>query len=442
LSGTSVIVAGAGLAGLTAARALDADGARVTVIEARDRVGGRVLTIRDGFADRQHAEAGADLIEESQTEVFDLARALRLKTVRILRTGWGFHRANQRGRQTVHRAPSTFERAARLLQREIEDYRTAGQRWDSAVGLALGRESVADWCARVNGDQALAAGLRGLRGFFLADPEDLSLLPLVEQFASDGPPGADGMFRLHGGTDRLPAAIAKALESPVRLNTVLRRVSQDNREVRASIDERGTLREISADFLVIAMPATTVRDVAFDPSLPDEQHRAIATLRYGPATRLLMQFGQRFWRRPHRPRAFGTDSPIGAVWDANEEQRGAAGILALLAGGRASAELQAILAREGDVGMRDRLAWLGRPSRLIASHSTTWESDPWSRGGYAVFDPQFDPRLRSWLSRPAGRILFAGEHTSDRAQGYMSGAIESGRRAAVEVAALARLTTE
>jgi monoamine oxidase len=67
----------------------------------------------------------------------------------------------------------------------------------------------------------------------------------------------------------------------------------------------------------------------------------------------------------------------------------------------------------------------------------TWERDPWARGGYAVFDPSFDPRLRAWLARPFERVLFAGEHTSDRWQGYMNGALESGLRAAAEVRALA-----
>jgi len=69
----------------------------------------------------------------------------------------------------------------------------------------------------------------------------------------------------------------------------------------------------------------------------------------------------------------------------------------------------------------------------------TWEDDPWWRGGYAVFDPSFDPSLRPWLARPAGRVVFAGEHTSLRWQGYMNGAIESGKRAAAEVRVLSEL---
>jgi monoamine oxidase len=112
-------------------------------------------------------------------------------------------------------------------------------------------------------------------------------------------------------------------------------------------------------------------------------------------------------------------------------------ILSLLAGGGASDATQAIVAKHGARGLTDALDWLGsKNSELIASRQIVWEQDPFARGGYAFFDPGYDPGLRAWLSRPAGRLFFAGEHTSVRWQGYMNGAIESGRRAAAEVAAV------
>src|SRR5262252_4847583 len=101
LSGTSVVVAGAGLAGLSAARALEKRGAAVTVVEARDHVGGRVHTIRKPFAGGQHAEAGADLIEGEQEHVLTLARELGLKPARILRRGFGFFGVDRRGKPSV-----------------------------------------------------------------------------------------------------------------------------------------------------------------------------------------------------------------------------------------------------------------------------------------------------------------------------------------------------
>src|SRR5436190_5280096 len=101
LDGASVLIAGAGLAGLAAARDLTALGAAVTVIDARDRVGGRVWTIRDGFAEGQHAEAGGDLIDEAQTEIRDLCKELGLKLTRILRGGFGYVRTDAAGNPRI-----------------------------------------------------------------------------------------------------------------------------------------------------------------------------------------------------------------------------------------------------------------------------------------------------------------------------------------------------
>ena len=154
LAGSRVIVGGAGLAGLSAARALEARGATVTIVEARDRVGGRVWTLRDGFAGRQHAEAGADLIEEEQEHVLKLARELGLKPVRILRDGFGFYGPDARGNRRINQGPGAFATIGKLLESEIEDFKLCEERWDSAVGARLARTSVWDWLERTRASVA------------------------------------------------------------------------------------------------------------------------------------------------------------------------------------------------------------------------------------------------------------------------------------------------
>ena len=437
LSGVSVIVAGAGLAGLSAARELEARGAAVTVVEARGRVGGRVWTLRDQFDGRQHAEAGADLIEGEQEHTLRLARELGLKPVRILREGFGFYGPDTRGKRRIQLGPGSWATVARMLEPDIEDFKLSEERWDSAVAARLARTSVWDWLETSRVPPAFKAAMRGFRGFFLADPEDLSLLPLVEQFAESGTPGRGRIFRIPGGNDRLATGLAKRVKGSLLLGSVVRRVAQRKGGVKVTIEDlEGRRSEIAADYFVCALPASTAREVVFEPGLPESQRDAIARLRYGCATRVLLQFERRFWRKAGRPVAFGSDLPTGAVWEANEQQRGPRGILSFVAGGRASKEMQDILARDGEAGVIRHIEWLGKPSALLASRTIVWDDDPWARGGYAYFDPGFDPLWRAWLARPAGPIVFAGEHTSIKFQGYMNGAIETGLRAAAEIAAM------
>lgn len=439
LRGRSVIVAGAGLAGLTAAVELHSDGARVIVVEARERVGGRVWTLRDGFIGGQHAEAGGDLIEEGQAEILQLAAQLGLQPIRVLHRGFSFVRGGPGGRplKSVTRTGGQWVKLAAQLQPFVRAYRLAEQRWDSAIAQTLARLSVAEWLDDVRADEEMRAAVLGLRGFFLADPDELSMLALVDQLAAEMP-GHGRMFRMKGGNDRLASGLAAILGDRVRLRTALRAACQSRGKVRATVHTAGgSQSQMIADFLILALPTTILPTIAFDPPLPRLQRDAIARLKYGRATKTLLQFKRRFWRGRRRPRAYATDLPIGAIWEGNEEQPGREGILALLAGGSASVETQKLVAKRGVKGLVRALDWLGAAGiPLLGSQVVTWEDDPWARGGYAYLDPAYDPALLPWLARPHGRILFAGEHTSVRWQGYMNGAVESGLRAAAEIRAL------
>ena len=435
MRGVSVLVAGAGLAGLTAARELRRKGAAVTVVDARDRIGGRVFTAREPFVRGEHAEAGADLIDESQTEICRLIAGVGLRTAKIL--PGGFTSVRQVGRLRRRGGKQAWDDLGRRLQPEVRALSVSEQRWDGGVAESLVHESVAQWLDRIRAPRALRDVAIGLRGFFLADPSELSLLALADQFADEGAPGREKMFRIVGGNDRLPAQLVKGLGSNLRLQTILRRVSHTRNGITAALESKERVAEARFDYLVCAIPATTVRDVVFDPALPYLQREAVTSVKYGAATKTALQFNRAPWRKRGRPRAFGTPFSIGAVWDGNEEQRGS--ILTLLAGGSASGATRDMIAREGPSRLVRELSWLNlKKLELIAWTTVSWEQEQWSRGGYAYFDTQFAPPLRYWLARPFRRVFFAGEHTSLRWQGYMNGAVESGLRAAEEVAAKVR----
>jgi monoamine oxidase len=378
------------------------------------------------------------MIDAEQTALKDLAGALGLKMTRILRTGFGYIRLDAEGRPRLMKrnASKGWDRLSRELESWIKPYKSAEQRWDTPIAADIARRSVAQWLDERRADDDLRATTTGLRGFFLADPEELSLIALVDQFSNSDAPGPSPMFRIVGGNDRLPAALADKLGARVHLGSELVAVAVRGQHVHASIRHQRATNSMTADYLVLAMPASLVRRVPIIPALPTPQHQALASLPYGRATKTLLQFDRRFWRVPGQPRAFGSPLPFGALWDGNEDQAAKPGILSLLAGGGASDATQSAVAADGIARFAGSLSFLGGDAAtLMASKQVVWESDPFARGGYAYFSPSFDPALREWLARPAGRLFFAGEHTSIRWQGYMNGAVESGRRAALEIRA-------
>jgi monoamine oxidase len=379
------------------------------------------------------------MIDEEHHAIRELAAELGLSLTRILRGGFGYVRTDATGkpRSVARTATRGWDRLAEALGDLTTPYKRAEQRWDSPIAAHIGRRSVAAWLDEVGADEELRATATGLRGFFLADPDELSLLALVDQFSETDTPTPGRMYRIEGGNDRLAEALAAPLGSRLHLETDLVALSHRGRGVRATVKNHRTQSQISCDYAVLTVPAALLRRIPITPALPAQQHEAIVRLKYGRATRTLLQFSKRFWRIPGRPRALGSPLPFGALWEGNEEQRGRAGILTLLAGGGASDATQAIVAKHGMSGLVDALDWLGsRRAELLASRQIVWEQDSHARGGYAFFDPAFDPSLRAWLARPFGRLFFAGEHTSVRWQGYMNGAVESGRRVAAEVAAV------
>jgi monoamine oxidase len=181
------------------------------------------------------------------------------------------------------------------------------------------------------------------------------------------------------------------------------------------------------------VPAAVLRHIEISPPLQEPQQKAIARLRYGRATKVVVQCADD-GLRARRTRAIATDGPLGAFWDATEGQpRQMKSMIAFLAGGAASAQLRA-RSDHGPAALLSDLCWLGLAGApIVTSHRATWEDDPYALGGYAYADPAFDPAWKPVLSQRAGRIVFAGEHTSADFQGYMEGAVESGERAAVEL---------
>jgi monoamine oxidase len=425
-----VLIAGAGLAGLTAARELTRAGMAVTVIDARDRVGGRVHTVH--FPDGGYGELGGEFIDAEHKELRALADELGVGLVRVLRGGFTHRYRTGRGYQVSRTRP--WDALGDSLAPLVHRYKRARGRNDADAIREMSALSLREWLRRHDADRELHAMADLMRGFFLADPDDLSVLAVVQQIADGGSPAQVEMYRIQGGGQRLVEALHASTSARLLLEHVLRRVVHATDRVIAHVhDERGLLQELEADALLLTLPPLALTAVLFQPAIPDDQWRAFTRLRAGCATKLVVQ-SRHDLLAGRRARAFATDTDLGAFWDASEGQPDGAGrVLTFLAGGSASRRLRARIHRGASAAL-DELCWLGVAGAPIASTaSATWEDDPWAGGGYAYFDPGFDPSWRPLLGRHIGRLFFAGEHTSEDWQGYMNGAVESGLRAAREL---------
>ena len=434
LKGARVVVVGGGLAGLTAARGLIDRGADVHLLEARNRLGGRVWTVRDDGFGGIPLEAGAEFIDGEHDAIRKLCADLGLTLQQILREGFGLA-LDLRGRVQLFKGQRPiWSEFTQSLARETEALRAAECDWSSTAASVIARHSLDSLLRARQAPDDVRAMVQGLRGFYLADPDQLSALVGVELAMQPRDPGHVSLWRIKGGNDRLIEKLAARKGLKVSLELDVRKIEQHGAGVTVSAADRsGRLSAIKGDYAVVAAPAPIVRDLEFTPSLPALLRQALKTLTTGPATKAHVLFEKAWWRKPGHPQAYGSNLDTGAVWEANGSKPA---VLTLLAGGRASQAFRGLLEEGGPQRLVRRLSWLGDPGEARDFRSTTWELDRFARGGYAVFGPAFLPEWRAELSRACGRIAFAGDHTSRKWQGYMNGAVESGARAARDIEAL------
>ena len=139
----SVMIVGAGLAGLAAARTLESRNCRVTVFEARERPGGRVWTLRNGFG-RMHGEAGGEFIDEEQEEIRTLAKDLGLRESRVLRSGFSHYRTGNDGRRRMRALSAGWRQTGYALKPWIHAYRLNGEQWDGPIATQIAGNSISD----------------------------------------------------------------------------------------------------------------------------------------------------------------------------------------------------------------------------------------------------------------------------------------------------------
>ncbi len=451
----SVLVVGAGLAGLAAAYELVARGHAVTVLEAQSRPGGRIRTLREPFADGLYAEAGAVDFTSSYRHLFRYLETFHL-AASSLDPGPPMALYHLRGKRlTVHFGPHAappewpftlsaeerrlgingmFQKYFGIID-QIGDPAAPG--WRLEPWKSYDQMTVADFLRRQGASSEAIEFLADVVPFGTGWSEVSALNRLLSDVALFYLNDQSTSKVLKGGLDQLPQAFAKSLGDRIRYGAAVTRVVHQPDRVRVAF-QRGDGEEwLDAERVVVTAPCPLLRKILFDPALPARKRQVLDAVEYLPVTRVYLQVDRRFWLDAGEPGKAATDLPIERVIENPLTRAGLQSeraILECLVRGPQAVRLGAM-----DSPARVELAISqlekvhpGIRRHVQASTSVSWSAEPWAGGGFAWWRPGQLTGQMPELARAEGRVHFAGEHTSLLSR-TMEGALESGVRAALEV---------
>ena len=441
-----VVIVGAGLAGLTAARDVQAQGATALVLEARDRVGGR--TLNEPLGDGKVVEVGGQWIGPGQDRMAAVAREMGVDTFPTHSAGENvieFHGRLTRYRGTIPRiGPHVL---ADVAQAQLKLNRLANTvpldaPWTAKNARKLDSQTFATWLRR----NVYTAGGRALielsiEAVWAAEPADLSLLHVLFYTHSAGKyerlldtDGGAQQDRFVGGAQLVSIRLAERLGDAVCLNEPVRGIEHGPDGVTVHADNL-TVRGRRA---VVALPPTLTSRIAYHPPLPGHRDQLTQRMPQGSVMKCMAVYDEPFWRNDGLSGQATSDTgPAKIVFD-NSPPDGSPGVLLGFLEGERARMLGRLPADERRRAVMDGLQRLfgaraAKPEQFI---ERSWAEEEWTRGCYGCYMPpgawtSFGDALRA----PIGPIHWAGAETATVWHGYMDGAVRSGERAAREALA-------
>jgi monoamine oxidase len=440
-----IVVVGAGLAGLSAAREVQRRGASALVLEARDRVGGR--TLNEPIGDGKVVEVGGQWIGPGQDRIAALARELGVDTFPTHSAGHNvieFHGKLRRYRGTIPRiGPHVL---ADVAQAQLKIARLAKRvpldaPWEAPDARKLDSQTFWSWLRRnmyTSGGRALLE--LSIQAVWAAEPADLSLLHVLFYCHSGGSferlldtDGGAQQDRFVGGSQRISIRMADQLgDGIVRFSHPVHRIEHRNGGVRVTAGAGVTA---TGKLVIVALPPTLTCRIAYDPPLPGHRDQLVQRMPQGSVIKCMAIYDEPFWRADGLSGMATSDTgPAKVVFD-NSPPDGSPGVLLAFLEGERARVIGRLPAEE-----RRRLIVAGL-ARLFGPKAAqpagfverNWAEEEWTRGCYGCYMPpgawtSFGDALRA----PIGRIHWAGAETATVWNGYMDGAVQSGVRAAEE----------
>jgi monoamine oxidase len=444
-----VVVVGAGLAGLAAARAVSAAGASVVVLEARDRVGGRVLN--HDLGDGKVVEVGGQWIGPTQDRLAALARALRVETFPTHANG---HNLLEYG-GSVRRYTGTIPRINPAVLVDVQQAQTRLNRlarkvplnapWEAPNAAKLDGQTAATWMHR---NMATKSGRKllelGVEAVWAAQPEDMSLLHVLFYIHSAGSlemlfdtEGGAQQDRFVGGSQLIPIRMAEELGAEqIVLGAPVRRIVHGADE-GVTVHADGVVARGRRAILAIA--PTLAGRIAYDPPLPGYRDQLTQRMPLGTVAKCMTVYEEPFWRAEGLSGQATSDrGPVRLMFD-NSPPDGSPGVLLGFLEGRHARELGRLPEQERRTAVVDCFARMFGPRAANPSEyiERLWAEEEWTRGCYGCHMPtggwtNYGPALHA----PIGQLHWAGAEYAQVWSGYMDGAVRSGDAAAASVLAL------
>jgi len=431
-----VVVVGAGLAGLCAARRLSQARLSVAVLEARDRVGGR--TWSRALADGTVLDLGGQWIGPMQTRVLALARELGVATFPTYNEG-----------ETQRLLPGNLESVLQnlvLLFGKLDamaEQIPVQQPWTAANAHEWDAQTFQTWLlANVTDPHTLVLARLVATALFTVEADELSLLHVLVYIRSAGSIGnltnvtaGAQELRFVAGAQELSRRLAAQLgDNHVRLSCPVRGIEQTSQHVTVRSDDTS----VGARYAIMAVPAGLADRVIYLPPLPGRRSHMHQRIAPGEVIKIHCVYAKPFWRlRGLNGRAMTDTGPVTVTFD-NSPASGSPGVLVAFVEADEARQFRLLSDAQRRRAALDCLVRFFGPEAAEPREyvETDWSEEEWTRGCYGGnFPPGGWSRYGAALREPFGRVYWAGAETSDVWMNYMEGAVRSGERAAEEVIA-------
>lgn len=447
-----VVVVGAGLAGLSAARTLRRHGKSVVVLEARDRVGGRTLNHHLGHG--KVVEIGGQWVGPTQNRVLKLIKDLGLKTFKTYVDGKNvyYRQANPPGlRHQTYTGTIPPANPASLVElaKALNSLDTMAQDvplkapWNAGQAAEWDGQTFETWkLANTTLDETRDLIDLGIEAVFAAEPRDLSLLHVLFYIHAAGSfenlintPGGAQDSRVVGGSQKISIELAKRLGDRVVLKAAVRQIHRH----RGRVEVHSTRGIWEGKRAIVAVPPTLAGRIRYRPHLPGPRDQVTQRVPMGSVIKCMAVYDEPFWRADGLSGMATSDSGAVKVTFDNSPPSGKPGVMLGFIEGQEARDLTRKSKRQRRAAVLGSLErYFGPKARTQARDyfDKSWAEDAWTRGCYVGYYPTgVLVGYREAIWKPVGPIHWAGTETATEWNGYMDGAVQSGERAAAEVLA-------